>query len=134
MTALCSGKICTIFPEKGALNFWKACTIALEYSDKITTEKKYHLDGIYSAINNTFLTVGLPRIEDGSGALVYRDCGRAKDFSLFGKIVNTLKKQTWFMDNVAVWRLYDSDDSDSPEDFNEEDLLTHYREKQAMRA
>lgn len=37
------------------------------------------------------------------------------------------------MDNVAVWRLYDSDDSDSPEDFNEEDLLTHYRKKQAMR-
>ena len=34
MTALCSGKICTIFPEKGALNFWKACTIALEYSRK----------------------------------------------------------------------------------------------------
>lgn len=34
MTALCSGKICTIFPEKGALNFWKACTIALEYSDR----------------------------------------------------------------------------------------------------
>ena len=33
MTALCSGKICTIFPEKGALNFWKACTIALEYSN-----------------------------------------------------------------------------------------------------
>ena len=24
--------------------------------DKITTEKKYHLDGIYSTINNTFLT------------------------------------------------------------------------------
>lgn len=35
MTALCSGKICTIFPEKGALNFWKACTIALEYSENI---------------------------------------------------------------------------------------------------
>lgn len=35
MTALCSGKICTIFPEKGALNLWKACTIALEYSDMI---------------------------------------------------------------------------------------------------
>ena len=85
--------------------------------DKITTEKKYHLDGIYSTINNTFLTMGLLRIEDGSGALVYRDCGRTRDFSLFGKIVNTLKKQAWFMDNVAVWRLYDSDDSDSPEDF-----------------
>ena len=52
--------------------------------DKITTEKKYHLDGIYSTINNTFLTMGLLRIEDGSGALVYRDCGRTRDFSLFG--------------------------------------------------
>ena len=92
------------------------------------------MDGIYSTINNTFLTVGLSHIEDGSGALVYRDCGRARDFSLFGKIVKTLKRQTWFMDNVAVWRLYDSDDSDSSENFNEEDLLTHYREKQAMRA
>ena len=101
---------------------------------KIIKEKKYHLDGIYSTINNTFLTMGFPRVEDGSDALVYRDCGRARDFSLFGKIVNTLKKQTWFMDNVAVWRLYDSDDSDSPEDFNEEDLLTHYRKKQVMRA
>ena len=102
--------------------------------DKITTEKKYHLDGIYSAINNTFLTVGLPRIEDGSGALVYRDFGRANDFSLFGTLFIYLKKLSCVMDNVAVWRLYDSDDSDSPEDFNEEDLLTHYREKQAMRA
>ena len=102
--------------------------------DKIIKEKKYHLDGIYSTINNTFLTMGFPRVEDGSDALVYRDCGRARDFSLFGKIVNTLKKQTWFMDNVAVWRLYDSDDSDSPEDFNEEDLLTQYRKKQVMRA
>ena len=37
MTALCSGKICTIFPEKGALNFWKACTIALEYSHDCQT-------------------------------------------------------------------------------------------------
>ena len=38
------------------------------------------------------------------------------------------------MDNVAVWLLCDSDDSDSPDDFNEEDLLHHYRQKQAMGA
>lgn len=102
--------------------------------DKITAENKYRLDGIYNTINHTFQTVGLPRMEDGSGALVFRDCGRARDFSLFGRIVNTLKRQTWFMDNVSVWRLCDSDDSDSPDDFNEEDLLTHYQEKTAMRA
>ena len=57
-----------------------------------------------------------------------------RDFSLFGQIVNTLKRQAWFMDNVSVWRLCDSDDSDSPDDFNEEDLLIHYQEKTAMRA
>ena len=97
--------------------------------DKITAENKYRLDGNYNTINHTFQTVGLPRMEDGSGALVFRDCGRARDFSLFGRIVNTLKRQTWFMDNVSVWRLCDSDDSESPDDFNEEDLLTHYQEK-----
>ncbi|HIY00462.1 MAG TPA: hypothetical protein IAA26_01215 [Candidatus Blautia faecipullorum] len=101
--------------------------------EKITAEKKYHLDSIYHTLNHTFQTVGLPRMEDSSGALVYRDCGRSKDFGLFGKVVNTLKRQNWFMDNVAVWRLCDSDDSDSPDDFNEEDLLTHYRTKPVIR-
>lgn len=38
------------------------------------------------------------------------------------------------MDNVAVWRLCDSDDSESPEDFSEEDLLNHYRKKQVLGA
>ena len=42
MTALCSGKICTIFPEKGALNLWKACTIALEYA--LTLKKAFTLN------------------------------------------------------------------------------------------
>lgn len=41
--------------------------------DKITAENKYRLDGIYSTINHTFQTVGLPRMEDGSGVLVFRD-------------------------------------------------------------
>ena len=43
--------------------------------DKITAENKYRLDGIYNTINHTFQTVGLPRMEDGAGALVVRDCG-----------------------------------------------------------
>lgn len=37
------------------------------------------------------------------------------------------------MDDVVVWYFYDSDDSDSPKDFNEEDLLTYYRKRQRMR-
>lgn len=102
--------------------------------NKIHAEKKYQLEGIYETLNHTFVKLGFPRIEDGTGDLVYRDCGRASDFSLFGKVVNTLKKQSWFMENVSVWRFCDSDDSDNPEEFNEEDLLMHYRNKMAMRA
>lgn len=102
--------------------------------DKIEVEKKYHLDGIYNTIDTTFSKMGFPRVEDGSDSLVYYDNGQARDYGRFGKIVNTLKKQAWFMDNVAAWLLYDSDDSDSPDDFNKEDLLNHYRQKQAVGA
>lgn len=103
--------------------------------NKINDEKKYRLDGIYNTINSTFDKMGLPRMaDDVSGSLVYRDNGNARDYGRFGKIVNAFKKQEWFMDNVEVWLLCDSDDSDSPDDYNEEDLLYHYRQKQAMGA
>ena len=32
----------------------------------------------------------------------------------------------WFMDNANTWLYCNSDDSDNPKDFNEEDLLIHY--------
>ena len=46
------------------------------------------LDGIYSTIDSTFDKMGLPRMEDTSGSLVYRDNGHARDYGRFGKIVN----------------------------------------------
>lgn len=100
--------------------------------NKINIENKYRLDGIYQTINNAFSKMGLSRIEDASGSLVYCDNGHIADYGRFGKIVNTLKRQPWFMENVIEWIFCDSDDSDSPDDFNEEDLLSHYRQKQAM--
>lgn len=78
--------------------------------------------------------MGFPRMGDTADSLVYQDNGHSKDYGRFGKIVNTLKKQAWFMDNVAVWILYDSEYSDSTDDFNEEDLLNHYRQRQGMMA
>ena len=42
------------------------------------------------------------------------------------------EKAAWFMDNVSVWRLYDSEDSDTLADCSEEDLLLHYRHKQQV--
>lgn len=102
--------------------------------NKINNEKKYRLDGIYTTIDNVFAQVGLSRIEDMSGSLVYRDNGHSKDYGRFGRIVNALKKQAWFMENVTEWLLCDNDDFDNPDDFNEEDLLCHYGKKSVMRA
>jgi hypothetical protein len=102
--------------------------------DKINMEKKYRLDGIYQSLNGIFVKMEFPRMEDDTGSLVYRDNGHDKDYGRFGKIVNTLKRQPWFMENVMVWLLCDSDDSDNPDDFNIEDLLEHYRQKQVMGA
>ena len=91
MTALCSGKICTIFPEKGALNFWKACTIALEYSDNgagmdsetlaqlrhaiehnvIDYEKHFGISNVSSRISNPLYGNGSVRIRSNPGNGTY---------------------------------------------------------------
>lgn len=103
-------------------------------SDKITHEEKYSILGITQTIDATFAKMGLLKLSDSSGSLIYCDTGDARDFGRFGAIVNALKKQQWFMDNVSEWIFYDSDDSDNPDDFSEENLLEHYRQKQTVGA
>ncbi|EHI58065.1 MAG: hypothetical protein ACLTC4_07160 [Hungatella hathewayi] len=98
-------------------------------SNKINIEQRFNLNGIYDILNKMFLNLGLICMENGAESLVYRDNGNVKDYGSFGRIVNTLKKQSWFMENVTEWRLYDSDESDDPEEFNEEDLLSRYQRR-----
>jgi virulence-associated protein VapD len=93
---------------------------------KIAKDNQYSLQDIYNTLNHMFLTVGLSRIESEANALTYVDNSRAEDFSLFGQIVNVLKKQSWFMDNVSAWLFYEKDDDDTSDTFTEEDLLEHY--------
>ncbi len=102
---------------------------------KITEEKTYRLESIYRTLDNLFARYGLIRVEDASGARVYRDSGNENDFAYFGIVTNTLKRRSWFLDNAAEWRFYESDDFlDDPEELDEEDFLKHYREQIAMRA
>lgn len=68
---------------------------------KSMMKEKYRLDGIYRTINNVFAQVGLLRMEAISGSLVYRDNGHSKDYGRFGRIVNAIKRQAWFMENVS---------------------------------
>lgn len=93
---------------------------------KIAKDNQYSLQDIYNTLNHMFLTVGLSRIESEANALTYVDNSRAEDFSLFGQIVNVLKKQSWFMDNVSAWLFYEKDDDDTSDTFTEEDLLEYY--------
>lgn len=97
--------------------------------NKVIAEKKYRLGGIYSIIDNAFMQMGFLRQVSEKDALVYCDNGNASDYASFGIIVNTLKRQTWFLDNITEWSLYESEDSDNPDDFSVEDLLAHYRKK-----
>lgn len=97
--------------------------------NKVLTEKKYRLDGIYSTINCAFMRRGFKRQASEKDALVYCSNGKASDFASFGIIVNTLKRETWFLENITEWGLYESEDSDNPDDFSVEDLLEHYRKR-----
>ena len=81
-------------------------------ADKIQAEQRYTMSAINRTIESAFAQMQLRKVEDASGAL--------------------LKKQPWFMENVSVWRLYDSEDSDNLNDCSEEDLLLHYRRKQQV--
>jgi len=95
---------------------------------KIAAEKRYSAAAIRFALESAFDRMELCRVCTDDEMLVYRDTGSDKDYARFGKIVNTLKKQPWFMENVSLWRLYDSD-GDEPADCSEEDLLLHYRRR-----
>ena len=99
--------------------------------EKILNEKIYRLDGMYKAIHSAFKQMGFPRIYDTNNAIIYCDKGDSKDFAKFGRIINTLKKKDWFLDNALEWLLCDSDDADNPNDFSEEDLLLYYRQKRS---
>lgn len=102
--------------------------------EKILQERKYNLKAVHDAVDKAFAQWSFKGEQTDSGSVVYKDNGSERDFGRFGCIVNALKKQEWFMANVLTWILYDSDDSDSPEDFAVEDLLAHYAGKRVAGA
>ena len=96
--------------------------------NKINMSGKYTTDQIYSALDRIFDKRGMDRIDTGRG-IEYVGHNLSTDFAYFGKIMLGLKEQEWFMDNANTWLYCNSDDSDDPNDFNEEDLLAHYGKK-----
>lgn len=96
---------------------------------KINADKKYNLKRICSTIDGIFMKAGFQRMHLGTDTLVYQDNGQAGAFGRLGLIVNTFKRQEWFMDNISAWRMYEDTEDTDPE---ETDLLKHYRMKQVV--
>ncbi len=80
---------------------------------------------IEAALNRIFTQMGMTKVDTDRG-IEYCGHNHPSDFARFGKIMLELKNQKWFMSNAKEWILCNSDDSDDPEDFDEEDLLAHY--------
>ena len=93
--------------------------------DKIESNGQYSIESINEKIDGIFLRHGLNRFESGED-VEYRGSGKSTDFGNFTIILNGLRKQSWFMDNATRWILCNSDDSDDPNDFSEEDLLEYF--------
>ncbi len=93
--------------------------------EKIAASNEYTVDRVYEALDRIFTTKGMDKRETDRG-IEYYGHENPTDFAYFGKIMLGLKKQTWFMDNAQTWVYCNSDDSDNPDEFNEEDLLAHY--------
>lgn len=102
--------------------------------EKILKERKYRLEAVHEAVDNAFKQWNFKGEKTAAGSVIYKDNGDDRDLGRFFSIVNALKKKDWFMGNVVTWILYDSDDSDSPDDFATEDLIAHYARKRAVGA
>lgn len=63
-------------------------------ADKIQAEQRYTISAINRTIESAFAQMKLRKVEDASGALLYRNSGNARDYGRFGKVVNALKKAT----------------------------------------
>lgn len=68
-------------------------------ADKIQAEQRYTISAINRTIESAFAQMKLRKVEDASGALLYRDSGNARDYGRFGKVVNALKS------NRGLWRM-----------------------------
>ena len=93
--------------------------------EKLLRDPEFTEVQIDAALNKIFTQMGMTRVDTDRGT-EYCGHNHPSDFARFGKIMLGLKNQKWFMNNAKEWILCNSDDSDDPEDFDEEDLLAHY--------
>lgn len=94
--------------------------VELDY-DKLEHEGKYDIEKIDKMLQQMFFDKGIKKDDDGFYV--------GGTFETFWAIILYLSKQNWFMDNLKVWKWYNSDGSKNPNDYAVEDLLAFYQNK-----
>lgn len=100
--------------------------------EKIHSDGKYVPDSLYKTLVNLFSNYQLDCSTEPDGTLFFVGRGQARDYGSFGKLITTLKNQSWFMEYVIKWLWYNSDDSEDENDFAVEDVLEHYTNRASV--
>ena len=98
--------------------------------EKIEQEGKYSLGKMYDFLDEMFQKRGFHQIPDEKYARTYQGTDDYKDFGRLGSIVLYLKNRKWFMSNVAVWLMLESENLEEPLEFFVYDAKRYYKEKE----
>lgn len=98
--------------------------------NKIINEGKLDINHLYEKLDSIFSKRGFVLSFDNKQR-VYSGTNSSSDYPNLGVILNGLKKQEWFVDNIVMWLLCNNEDSDNPNEFDEEDLVEYFGFKAA---
>ena len=98
--------------------------------EKIQNDNVFNINVLYEKLNTIFSKRGFS-LSLENGRHVYSGTDSSSDYPNLGIILNGLKKQEWFVQNISIWLLCNNEDSDTPDDFDEEDLVEYFGFKAA---
>ena len=100
--------------------------------ERIASEGKYKLESVYDNLCQIFTDAGFLNKQLADGTWLFTGSGDDEDYDNLGKLISTLRNETWFMDNVIKWFWYSSDGK-SENDISIEDMLYFYTKKTSER-
>ena len=100
--------------------------------ERIASEGKYKLESVYDNLCQIFTDEGFLNKQLADGTWLFASTGDDEDYDNLGKLISTLRNETWFMDYVIKWFWYSSDGK-SENDISIEDMLFFYTKKTSER-
>lgn len=93
---------------------------------KIKEANMYTPERIYAAIDDASQRNGFKKMRTDDGSIIYQGTNHRNDYALFGRMITSLRKKDWFINNAVKWLWFNSDDGRNENDYHMEDLLYHY--------